>query len=119
MTTPWTGTVIFWERSPRATALQTRATSWTWALRRRSSSTALIPLSKAAVARGPPGGTTRGEPPDEEDLKANIFETVMPSLTALPHSGHETRSPCEVGGAERDAPLMPARNGVLDRSTEH
>ena len=60
ITTPCTGTVIFCDKSPRATALQTRATSWTWVFKSLSSSTALMPLSNAAAARGP-GGTTSGE----------------------------------------------------------
>ena len=32
ITTPCTGTVIFWLRSPLATALHTQVTSWTWSL---------------------------------------------------------------------------------------
>jgi hypothetical protein len=50
-------------------------------------------------------------------LKAEeILLTAMLSLTALPHRGHETTSPCDVGGAEREEPLAP-RSRPLERST--
>lgn len=58
-----------------------------------------MPDSNAALTRGP-GGTTRGEPDETEDLKAeDILPTEMLSVTALPHRGQETKS-CDVGGAE-------------------
>jgi hypothetical protein len=58
-----------------------------------------MPDSNAALTRGP-GGTTRGEPDETEDLKAeDILLPEMLSVTALPHRGQETKS-CDVGGAE-------------------
>src|SRR6267154_6772582 len=99
MTTPCTGTVIFWDKSPLATALHTRATSETLALSSLSSSTALMPLSNAAVARGP-GGTTRGDP-EGDPLKLLLMRLMVKvSVIAFPHVGQPMCSRCEVEGAE-------------------
>ena len=114
ITTPCTGTVIFCDKSPRATALQTRATSWTWVFKSLSSSTALMPLSNAAAARGP-GGTTRGEETSPEDM-FTILEIVAVSVMILPQPGHDTWSAWVEGGAEATlAGFMPAVRRILSR----
>ena len=114
MTTPCTGTVIFCDKSPRATALHTRATSCTWVLSSLSSSTALIPLSNAAAARGP-GGTTRGDETSPV-VMFTILEIVVVSVMILPQPGQETWSVWTEGGAEAAMVAAPtAARRILSR----
>lgn len=55
--------MIFCDRSPRATGLQTWAMSWTWALRSLSSlATDMLDL-KAACTSGPIEGMIMGDEP--------------------------------------------------------
>lgn len=100
MTSDRTSTVICWLRSPRATALQTRATSWTCDLRRRSSSTAFIPLSRAAVSSGPFFATTDGEPGDSVVENRAILEIMPVSVTRPLHVGQSMYSAKAATGAE-------------------
>ena len=72
ITTPCTGTVIFCVRSPLATAWHTLLTSCTCVFSSFSSSTAVMPLSIAAVSSGP-GGTTLG-----------LFSAESPTCEKMP-----------------------------------